>query len=465
MGKMSSKESAIPWGWALEALVSSEEVAVSVLHVLIEKVVPHLPDDLRNSVNERVALRCLHDLFAPHDDAPPPPTQPSKLTLDFSETCQAVLKRIVNETPESDVSMGGGGKWKWDIQPFIQHKRASMPKLALQKLKESIVDGTHPYADLLRRKSGLTSARVAVTDRFNGSCSNAPEEEPNDESALPSKRGRIASDNTEKMAEANHSHDSDRNAKKTKIDASGVSARRDMLEDSSERGVPVSEGERCVSPCRMGMMEKSCALAEDLCDANSKHDGGFNPEPTISGVAPPHETQHKISAKEHMVFAQESGCNTEHDSHINITRPASADVSKKKTIADETKDLCHLDYVATEKRDFLSSKCSLNRYSHSKERDHCLMCNGGGQLLICSTSDCPLVYHESCMGSNFISYEKGNFYCPFCAYSLDLTEYLETEKEASRLRKDLHSFSCLLSKSSERAFGRDTRKSGEDFGK
>lgn len=98
MGKMSSKESAIPWGWALEALVSSEEVAVSVLQDLIEKVVPHLPDDLRNSVNERVALRCLHDLFAPHDDAPPPPpTHPSKLTLDFSETCQAVLKRIVNE--------------------------------------------------------------------------------------------------------------------------------------------------------------------------------------------------------------------------------------------------------------------------------------------------------------------------------------------------------------------------------
>lgn len=411
--------------------------------------------------------------------------------------------------------MGGGGKWKWDIHPFIQHKRASMPKLALQKLKESIVDGTHPYADLLRRKSGLTSARVPVSVRFNGSCSNAPEEERNDDSALPSKRGRIASDNTEKMADENHSHDSDINAKKTKIDASGVLAGREMLEDSSERDVPVSEGEMCVSPCRMGMMEKSCALAEDLCDDNSKDGSGFNPEPTISGVAPPHETQHKVSAKdsscnsehefhiqvphpisvvgskqksiadgskddsehcpepstsrvpppEHMVFAQESDCNTEHDSHINITRPASADVSKKKTIADETKDLCHLDYVATEKRDFLSSKCSLNRYSHSKEKDHCLMCNEGGQLLICSTSDCPLVYHESCMGSDFISYEKGNFYCPFCAYSLDLTEYLETEKEASRLRKDLHSFSCLLSKSSERAFGKDTRKSREDFRK
>lgn len=94
MGKMSSKESAIPWGWALEALVSSEEVAVSVLHDLIEKVVPHLPDDLRNSVNERVALRCLDDLFGPHDA---PPAQRSKLSLDFSESCQAVLKRIVNE--------------------------------------------------------------------------------------------------------------------------------------------------------------------------------------------------------------------------------------------------------------------------------------------------------------------------------------------------------------------------------
>ncbi|PQQ01179.1 uncharacterized protein Pyn_18680 [Prunus yedoensis var. nudiflora] len=69
-----------------------------------------------------------------------------------------------------------------------------------------------------------------------------------------------------------------------------------------------------------------------------------------------------------------------------------------------------------------------------------MKCNEGGQLLICSTSDCPLVYHEKCLGSEFICYKKGNFYCPFCSHSRALKEYLEAKKKASLLRKDLDAF-------------------------
>ncbi|KAM5588982.1 hypothetical protein ABKV19_007104 [Rosa sericea] len=531
MGKMSAFESAIAWGLALEALASSKEVAVSILQDLIAQIPPNLPDDLRNSVNERIALRCLEELFGAHD---PPPVRRSKLSLDLSESCQQVLRRVVNETAESDVRMGGGGKWKWDIEPLIEHKRASMPKCALNKLKDSIVDSSHPYAELFGRKSGLASVRVAVSDGIlglNGGCSNAPnigvEEERNDESALPSKRGKNASE-TEKVADENYDG-SGVNAKKMKMDASYVLrsaqdnsvplAGREMLEDSLERDIPVSKREKCVlSEFRMDMRVETGALedgrddytaskrsgdavhksfVENPCADKFKDGSGFSPEPTISGIAPPHETQHKVSAKD-------SSCNIEHEFHIevphpesvngskqksiadkgkgvskhcpelttspvappgksqrnvfaresdynsdiNITRPASADGSQKKTIADGVKDLSHWDFVAMEKRDFLSSKCALTRYYYSKEKDHCLMCDEGGQLLICSTSDCPLAYHESCMGSKFISYKTGDFYCPFCAYDLDLTEYLEAEKEASRLKKDLWAFLCLLGSSS-----------------
>ncbi|XP_062013712.1 uncharacterized protein LOC133730064 [Rosa rugosa] len=505
MGKMSAFESAIAWGLAVEALASSKQVAVSILHDLIAQIPPNLPDDLRNRVNERVALRCLEELFGAHDA---PPVRRSKLSFELSESCQQVLRRIVNETAESDVRMGGGGKWKWDIEPFIEHKRASMPTCALNKLKDSVVDWSHPYAELFGRKSGLAFVRVAGSDGIlglNGGCSNAPnigvEEARNDESALPSKRGKNASE-TEKVADENYDG-SGVNAKKMKMDDSYVLrsaqdnsvplAGREMLEDSLERDIPVSQREKCVlSEFRMDMRVETWALedgrddytaskrsgdaihksfVENPCAHKFKDGSGFSPERTISGIAPPHETQHKVSAKD-------SSCNIEHEFHIEVPHPVSVDgskqksiadkgkgvsehcpelttspvappdVSQKKTIADGVKDLSRWDFVTMEKRDFLSSKCALTRYYYLKEKDHCLMCNEGGQLLICSTSDCPLAYHESCMGSKFISYKTGDFYCPFCAYDLDLTEYLEAEKEASRLKKDLWAFLCLLGSSS-----------------
>ncbi|XP_050377188.1 uncharacterized protein LOC126794498 [Argentina anserina] len=491
---MTSIVYAIALGWTIEAVASSKNVAVSVLHDLIATIPPNLPAKLRRSITERVALRCLEDVFATHGARP---VRRSNLSLDFSESCEEVLRRIVNESAESDVKMGGGGRWECNIEQFIKQKRASMPKCALQKLKESIVDGTHRHAELFRRKSGLASVKVDGSDgnlRFIGGI-NEPNvsirEIGNDRSALPRKRVRIEV-KTEKVADEECEDDGfGVNAKKTKRDASCVSppaaenrvplAGKQTLECLLERDVPVSEGERCVlSEFRMEMREER--LAEDLCVAPSHEahhevsvkDSGCNiehefhvevsgpvpvggskqksiadegkddsehlPEPTTPLVAPPVIPQHKV-------YAKESVSNHEHDSHIR-THGLSADVSQKKNIADGGKDHSQLDYIAMEKRDFLNSKCKFTRYGNSKEKDHCLMCNGGDQLLICSNSDCPFVYHESCMGSKFISYVGGDFYCPFCAYSRHLTEFLEVEKEDLQIRKDLSLYISLLESSS-----------------
>ncbi|KAL6182861.1 hypothetical protein ACLB2K_044273 [Fragaria x ananassa] len=513
MGKMTSIESATAWGWALEALASSKHVAVSILHDLTAQIPPNLPADLRRSITERVALRCLEELSTAHDA---PPVRRSEHSFDLSDSCEEVLKRVLNESAECDVRKEGGGRWKWDIESFTKHKRDRMPNSTLDKLKESIGDGSHPYAELLGRKSGLGSVAVAGSDgilRFNGGCSNAPNigvrEERNDENGLPSKRSRIELD-TEKVVDENHEDDGlGVISKKTKRDASCALqsaednpvplAGRQTLEHSLERDIPVPEGEGRVSEFQKEVTEER--LVENPCADKSK-DGsnGFSPEPTTSGVGPSHGAQHKVSAKDsscniehefhievrhpvsvggskqksivdeggdksehlpepttlrvappdkarHKVFAKESVCNREHDSRIDITARASAEVSQKKNIANGAKDKSQLDYISMEKHKFLSSKCTLTRYCNSTEKDHCLMCNGGGQLLICSTSDCPLVYHESCMGSEFISYVSGDFYCPFCAYCLHLMECLEVEKEALRLRKDLYLFNCVLGSS------------------
>lgn len=104
MDEMTKKEAATAWGWLLEALAGFKEVGLPLLHDLIE-MAPDLPDDLERKVSERVALRTLEDLFPPRNDvlallpsaSASSSTSPLKFSFDFSERCEDVLQRIINE--------------------------------------------------------------------------------------------------------------------------------------------------------------------------------------------------------------------------------------------------------------------------------------------------------------------------------------------------------------------------------
>ncbi|XP_057999797.1 uncharacterized protein LOC110663401 [Hevea brasiliensis] len=100
-----------------------------------------------------IALRCLELYFGTDNEVAndvPSVTRPRR-AFDFSESCEVVLDIITKETPESAYPDPS----KWDIQPFIAHKRASRPKCTLEKLKDAILDGTHPYAASLAELGGL----------------------------------------------------------------------------------------------------------------------------------------------------------------------------------------------------------------------------------------------------------------------------------------------------------------------
>ncbi|KAM1079497.1 hypothetical protein ACFX2B_014049 [Malus domestica] len=304
MDGMNDHERAIAWLWAIEALASFKQVDASLLHDLIA-LAPPLPDDMGNNAKERVALKSLESLFkfdscnVTSGDVPSS-AQRSKIGFNLTETCQNVLKRIVNETPESDLRTGGPGLLKWDIQPFIMHKRASLPKCALKQLKDSILDGTHLHADVLRKKGGLTlrndGNRVLLRDsnpRLNESGSNAQnmrvkgiadpliiehenkilEEYPSNANLFPSKRHRISSD-AENMEDDNRSsvNDSDDwkiKSKKMKRDASYVSESTEQNQiplHGKERLEDLSERESCdLAENQMGMMEEGAVL-EDCID-------------------------------------------------------------------------------------------------------------------------------------------------------------------------------------------------------
>nr|GME01141.1 DDT domain-containing protein PTM-like isoform X3 [Ipomoea batatas] len=98
--------------------------------------------------------------------------------------------------------------------------------------------------------------------------------------------------------------------------------------------------------------------------------------------------------------------------------------------------------IASKKTAFLSCQCTYSQdsFATTDVRELCMKCNRGGQLLVCSSETCPLVVHDSCLGS-IPNFEKdGKFYCPFCAYSRAISEQMKFKKKASLARKDLAAF-------------------------
>ncbi|KAL5572999.1 hypothetical protein UlMin_022596 [Ulmus minor] len=179
MENLTGLESNLAWIWVIEALASFKEVGPSLLHDLVDTA-PELPDDLGKNTNEMVALKCLEGLFAPvcANTSEAPSVQDSKVRFDLSESCEDVLQRILQGTSVSNLGVTRSQLSKWDIQPFIKHKRACMSKCALEKLKYAILDGIHPYADFLGEKSGLAVTkggdRVRVGDSNCDSVSSRP---------------------------------------------------------------------------------------------------------------------------------------------------------------------------------------------------------------------------------------------------------------------------------------------------
>ncbi|CAJ1967535.1 unnamed protein product [Sphenostylis stenocarpa] len=107
-------------------------------------------------------------------------------------------------------------------------------------------------------------------------------------------------------------------------------------------------------------------------------------------------------------------------------------------------DECHneKEYLEAKKHEFLHSHYNQDFSAMSKpnKQNLCMKCNQGGQLLACKTTTCQLMVHENCLGAPAQLDGKGNFVCPFCAYSHTISEYVEAKKKASLARKELANF-------------------------
>ncbi|XP_062006374.1 uncharacterized protein LOC133723544 isoform X1 [Rosa rugosa] len=396
MEDMSEDQKAIAWLWVVEGLATMKQVDVSLLTDLLGEMGSALPDHMSKNARERVALRCLEELFGSSNNgmnSHVPSAHNSKVSFDLSQSCETVLKRITDETPEFDLRNPGPGLLKWDIHSFIVHKKAALPKCALKQLEESILDGSHPHADVLRGKSGLTMTsdadRVSANESnqsLNKSCYSAQnmgvEGNSENENLLLSERGGIGSDN-EKRERVNDSDDWHIEAKKMKWDASYVSQSievkqnqisldgRECLQDTSERHVPVSVSERCdVAENQMAMEQNrvedghsdyaaSKRYGQSSDDAIHKDQRENHSNPTSVPRDTFQDKVHQytcvaeakddgglhcklrvsnvapLGETQHKISTKGFSCNSEHDAHIRVPLLSSTDESQKLSNADE----------------------------------------------------------------------------------------------------------------------------------
>ncbi|XP_076921267.1 uncharacterized protein LOC143582635 [Bidens hawaiensis] len=147
---------AVVWNWVIEALASSEQADVSTLLGLVETA-PAISGDAGEDTREIISLRILENLFDNDSEAVTDVNIP-KVSFDASERCEDVLKKILQETSEPMTKLE---KEKWDVGTFLKHKRSSLPKCSLTKLKEAMLDDNNPLFALLKEKSKLVISNAS----------------------------------------------------------------------------------------------------------------------------------------------------------------------------------------------------------------------------------------------------------------------------------------------------------------
>lgn len=390
-----------------------------------------------------------------------------------------------------------------------------------EQLKDSILDGTHPYADFLMQKSGLTpinkrdkislndedcvklsrrleNSSVSPQGKIEGKGSPILENErrisvvsPSSSSLLPSKRSGVDFTSEDKARQLPGCADGSINVKKLKhhpartlYSGQGVASSHgtEVVEDSSKSsGLQIErDGTELVEEEHFGSKKSGqCTATDELHQGESYipcytaldstqdgemlavvstekvGDGSELPfEPKASNHSPAEGNLHNTSPNNSM-------CDSGHDYHVhemnnvshsgflstavatNIDVGMNPDEEEKDMLSDSDGYQETIDF-AMRKKEFLSSQCKVDRDSFllADRRDLtvCVKCNEGGPLLSCNISDCPLVVHAKCLGSSARLNDEGNFCCPFCLYSLAISEYLEAKKHAALAKKNFASF-------------------------
>ncbi|KAI3819950.1 hypothetical protein L1987_13804 [Smallanthus sonchifolius] len=373
----SSDATAMAWNWVIQSIAKFKQVDSSTLAGLVEKA-PAISVDLGKDAKEMVSLRMLESLFLQGNEATvdADSAQNAKISFDTSEHCEDILHKILEETSEPMTELE---RRKWNIHPFIIHKRASLPRTPVQKFKEALLEGRHPILESLKEMIKLGGAKV--------------------------------SENTIPEVDACF-----------KFNAQTTISKDDVvfLETENERNK---------------LQESSLQKSDHVEDFNRGITGDIGRKEHEMTIEPPVkdlEENTLMDRVENIVSKSlEQSCGHDNIDHGQQQPPGDddemTDIAAKKE--------AFLSSQCTLSQDFMSTVDFTEIFL-------CMKCSKGGQLLVCSSDACPFRVHESCLGSASTCDGNETFFCPFCSYSHAISKYLEVKKKASLARKDLQAFLC-----------------------
>ncbi|XVF66529.1 hypothetical protein PTKIN_Ptkin10aG0043900 [Pterospermum kingtungense] len=501
------------WLWIIEYLSSFVEIDTSMIRAFIEEA-PLLPNELDERTNERVALKCLEEIFG-FKQGLKNAASPDSRTFDHSLSCQDVLNQILKEVPLSTCKRSGPELLKWYMWPFIMHKRGTLPKCKLEELKVSIMEMNRVLngnGEGGNQEGSLTPQRTKMVYGEGGNleCSLNPQltmkdygEGGNQEGCLTSQRttkdngeiGNLVGSLTPRRTTKNYGEGGDKEGSlspqitakvnedlqdrlpKDVLNGNGESGnhegsltQRTMMvygEGGNQEGctpqrTTKDNGENCdllgsLTPQRTmkdygeGGNKEGCLSPQITTEVNEDLQDRF-PEDVL--MVESYDVENSTLNKSPSADAGEiidRGCQS---SSLNSTsvdgfwQNIDPDMESFAEQLFENEDGGF--NASLKKRLLLSLHCRPSQdtvgKTGSREQDLCVKCNQNGQLLVCSSSDCPVVVHESCLVSGASFDDKGHFYCPFCAYSISILEYLEAKDKTLLAGKNLAEFIELLPK-------------------
>ncbi|XP_024966874.1 uncharacterized protein LOC112506823 isoform X2 [Cynara cardunculus var. scolymus] len=434
----------IQWNWVIEALANFEQVDTSTLIGLV-KIAPAISGDLGKDAREVVSMRILESLFVHGNEAivDGDSAQSTKISFDPSERCEHVLQQILNETPEPPAKLE---KEKWDVLPFLMHKRSNLPKCMLKKLKEAILESSHPLlASLKERSRVITNVSENTSPGIDGN-SNVQASVKDDLAFLNPRKDKNkfqekvlqGADQVEKTAGGTAQHTGREECEMVIEPPLGGAAGKKMMDHDAHAASEALLHSCDVANAQHDQKQLHCNDDNLPQDTHREgHDEGVpvdsmeNLEFVVKYKVPKNSTQPNALDGEPSSIAKNFMA---HDGRLETS-------TDSERADDENTD------IAAKKEAFLNSQCTLNQDSLAmtelSEINLCMKCNEGGQLLVCSSDACPLRVHESCLGSAVTLDENGEFFCPFCAYSRAISKYLKAKRKASLARKNLQAFSSF----------------------
>ncbi|GAB2221567.1 hypothetical protein Drorol1_Dr00012751 [Drosera rotundifolia] len=388
----------VAWSWVLGALC--RVLNASDLYDWFKRC-PELFGYLDKDVREVLALRCLEELFAPCDGSETEDITDnhSRIRLDSSNSCVDVLNCLSLEVLLSNPGRPVTAQLKRDLHSFVECKKASLPKCMLEKLKDAILLGTFSVPDSMKAACGLLvdenrDLRIHAEDGKEVKSRSRLDLAGVDEATvMKASDGEVLQENSPRSISSASERD--------RTDLTDGISPRDSL--SSVDSIENVDDQQTVS---MDMVsENECAArSEDLVTTKLDDSGSDENQRTI------------------VVQNQED--------ELTDPRPANVALSGKESVA--AKDMANQGDIEGSKDDKDCEDGTGNKL--------CMMCNEGGEMLICSGNGCETVIHDRCLCCPLTSDNNGNFYCPFCAYTDAISDYDKAKKKASLARKELSLF-------------------------